>query len=278
MVNMTRHEPIEHIIEGNPDGPTLVFIHGWPDDAGLWRRQVDALGRSHRCVLLTLPNFGGQAEKAGGYDFTELALRLAATVRLVQPAGSVGLVIHDWGSYLGYLLERNEPGLVNRIAALDVGAHIRPENLKTSLMILGYQWALVTCWLAGGIAPPLGNMMTRSVSKVIGVPKRQAAAVRSRSNYLYYYLWKRILLPGRDRNLLRRYRPQCPVMFLYGKRKPLMFHSDRWLQTVDESGGYSEGIDGAGHWLMETHADTVNDRLSAWFEEHSSHQSQGAGG
>ena len=30
-------------ITGNPAGPTLVFIHGWPDDARLWRRQVAAL-------------------------------------------------------------------------------------------------------------------------------------------------------------------------------------------------------------------------------------------
>lgn len=265
---MTLTKPIEHIIVGNPEGPTLVFIHGWPDDASLWREQVDVLGITHRCVLLTLPNFGGRSEKPGGYDFPELAERLAATIRRLQPEGSIGLVIHDWGTFLGFLLEKNEPGLVNRIAALDVGAHIKPENLKTATMMVAYQWALITCWLAGGVVPPLGNLMTRVVGKVIRVPRRQLATARSRSNYLYFYLWRRILLPGRNRNLLSRYRPRCPVMFLYGKRKPLMFHSPRWLQTVDESGGFSEGIDGAGHWLMETHAEAVNERLSSWFEDH----------
>lgn len=263
---MNTPSPIEYTIEGNPDGPTLVFIHGWPDDTSLWRKQLKVLGKAHRCVLLTLPNFGAQAEKAGGYDFPELAERLAATVREVQPEGSIGLVIHDWGTYLGYLLERNEPGMVNRIAAMDVGAHIKPENLKTSLMIVGYQWALIACWLAGGILPPLGNLMTRGVGTVIRVPKRQLATVRSRCNYLYFYLWRRILLPGKNSNLIHHYRPRCPVMFLYGKRKPLMFHSSRWLKTVDESGGYSEGIDGAGHWLMETHSEIVNKRLSTFFE------------
>ena len=263
---MNTPSPIEYTLEGNTDGPTLVFIHGWPDDTSLWRKQVKVLGKTHRCVLLTLPNFGAQAEKAGGYDFPELAERLAATVREVQPEGSIGLVIHDWGTYLGYLLERNEPGMVNRIAAMDVGAHIKPENLKTSLMIVGYQWALIACWLAGGILPPLGNLMTRGVGTVIRVPKRKLATVRSRINYLYFYLWRRILLPGKNSNLIHHYRPQCPVMFLFCKRKPLMFHSSRWLKTVDESGGYSEGIDGAGHWLMETHSEIVNKRLSTFFE------------
>lgn len=260
-------QPITHTVEGNPNGPTLVFVHGWPDDASLWRRQVAALGDSYRCVLLTLPNFGDQAEKAGGYDFPDLLERLAATIRLVQPEGKVSLVLHDWGTYLGFLLEKTEPGLVSRIAALDVGAHIKPENVRTSLMIVGYQWALIACWLVGGIVPPVGNMMTRGVSKVIRVPKRQRSSVRSRSNYLYFYLWRRILLPGKHGNLLSRYRPHCPVLFLFGKRKPLMFHSSRWLQTVDESGGYSEGIDGAGHWLMESHPEIVNEHLQGWFRD-----------
>ena len=65
MMCMSRNKPIEHTIEGNPDGPTVLFIHGWPDDASLWRKQVEVLGKTHRCVLLTLPNFGEQAEKAG---------------------------------------------------------------------------------------------------------------------------------------------------------------------------------------------------------------------
>ena len=91
---------IEHTIEGNPEGHTLVFIHGWPDNAGLWRKQVTALGSDFRCVLLTLPNFGELAIKAGGFDFPEMVKQLAATVREVQPEGKVSLVTHDWGAYL----------------------------------------------------------------------------------------------------------------------------------------------------------------------------------
>ena len=54
----------EYVIDGHPDGPTLLFIHGWPDDASLWRNQVDALAPGFRCVRVTLPNFGQQAVKA----------------------------------------------------------------------------------------------------------------------------------------------------------------------------------------------------------------------
>jgi pimeloyl-ACP methyl ester carboxylesterase len=55
-------ELCHYTIEGQPNGPSLVFIHGWPDDTGLWHQQVTALGHRYRCVLITLPNFGEQRD------------------------------------------------------------------------------------------------------------------------------------------------------------------------------------------------------------------------
>jgi pimeloyl-ACP methyl ester carboxylesterase len=97
------------MVDGNPAGPTLLFVHGWPDDASLWRKQVAALQGEYRCVQVTLPNFGAEAVRAGGFDFTELRDMLLATLDEVQPEGRVTLVTHDWGAYLGYLLEQTCP-------------------------------------------------------------------------------------------------------------------------------------------------------------------------
>jgi pimeloyl-ACP methyl ester carboxylesterase len=212
-------------------------------------------------VLITLPNFGEGAVGAGGFDFPVLVEMLAATIRQVQPEGKVFLVTHDWGAYLGYLLEKTHTGLIGKMVALDIGGHIEPAGLKSSLMIVGYQWSLVACWLVGGAFPPLGKLMSQGVGKVIRVPARQRASIRSRYNYPYFYLWRGMLLPWKRRSLLGSYRPNCPVLYLFGKRKPLMFHSPRWLQIVADSGGRAEGVSGAGHWLMETHADIVNQKV-----------------
>jgi len=257
----------EYTIDGAPDGPTLVFIHGWPDSANVWRKQVEALGQSFRCVLVTLPNFGEEAVQAGGFDFPELVGRLAATVRQVQPQGKVGLVTHDWGAYIGYLLEKTHPDLFMKMAALDIGGHLKPADFKSAMMAIGYQWSLIACWLAGGVIPPLGALMTKGVANVIRVPARQRTLIRSRYNYSYFYFWRNTLLPWKRGGLLGRYRPRCPVLYLFGERKPLMFHSPKWLQIVSDSGGYAEGIAGAGHWLMETHADAVNEKMADWFKD-----------
>jgi len=264
---MSTNFPVcEYTIEGKPDGPTLIFIHGWPDNASMWRKQVEALGKDFRCILVTLPNFGEDTVQAGGFDFPALVGRLAATIKQVQPDGKVSLVTHDWGAYIGYLLEQAHPGLILKMAALDIGGHIEPLDIKSKLMIMGYQWSLITCWLVGGVIPPLGGLMTKGVGKVIRVPARQRAVIRSRYNYPYFYLWRGMALPWKRASLLGRYRPQCPVLYLYGERKPLMFHSPKWLQIVAESGGRAEGIAGAGHWLMETHHEVVNEKLSDWFK------------
>ena len=256
--------PCAYEVAGHPDGPTLAFIHGWPDDARLWRAQVAALGDRFRCVLVTLPNFGAHAEKTGGFDFPDVVARLAATIREVQPHGPVGLVTHDWGAYLGYLLDQAHPGLVSRMVALDVGGHLGRPGLKTALMVIGYQWSLIAAWLLGGVIPPLGDRLARAVGRVVRVPAPQRARIRSRFGYLYYYFWRDQLLPWKRAGLLHGYRPNAPLLYLWGERKPLQFHSPRWLEIVAASGGRAEGVADAGHWLMETHAALVNERIEAW--------------
>jgi len=254
----------EYLVDGNPDGPTLLFIHGWPDDASLWRHQVAALAKSHRCVRITLPNFGARAVKAGGFNFAELLTMLSATLDEVQPTGRVTLVTHDWGAYLGYLLEQSRPRRIDRMVALDIGGHIAPDTFRERFFIAGYQWVLISLWLVGGVAPPLGDWLTRRFARVLAVPERQAGAARSRFNYPYFYLWRGLLLPWWRKGLLGKYRPGCPVLFLWGTRKPVMFHSQKWLEMVREGGGASAGIEGAGHWFQESHSGETNRRITDW--------------
>ena len=257
--------PMEVTAQGNPANPMLFFIHGWPDNASLWRRQFAALSEHYYCVAVTLPNFGAQAVKSGGYDFPELVAGLAAKLKTCQKNNApVTLVSHDWGAYLGYLLERSHPEMIERMVALDIGGHARPGSLREMLSIIGYQWFLIFCWLVGGLIPPLGKLLTRWLGRLIGVPRRQQAELNSRCNYPYFYFWRGMLLAWWKTSLLGYYQPSCPVLYLYGKRKPVMFHSERWLQIVAASGGRSEGIDGAGHWFMETHPDIVNRAIADW--------------
>lgn len=255
---------LAHRIEGRADGETLVFVHGWPDGPGLWRHQVEALGDTCRCVLVTLPNYGPEPEPDGRCDFPEWVARLHATIEAVQPDGApVTLVTHDWGAYLGYCYEKAHPERVARMVALDIGGHVAPESVKAALFMAGYQWTLIALWLLGGVWPAAGDALTQRFARALQVPMPQAAEARSRFAYPYFYFWRGTLLPWARDSLLGRCRPQCPVLFVYGARKPLMFHTARWLEIVEAGGGKHASID-AGHWFMQTHPEALNPLVADW--------------
>lgn len=255
----------ETVTRGDPDSPMLFFVHGWPDNAILWRKQFDALQSQFYCVAVTLPNFGEQAGMAGGMDFPDLVEGLAATIRKHQKSGEpIFLVSHDWGAYMGYMLERHHPELIRKMVALDVGGHAKPAGTKDALFIMVYQWLLMLFWLIGGVLPPLGNLLSRGLGWLIAVPSRQRAKLKSRFNYPYFYFWRSIFIPRWRNSFLAHYKPSCPILYLYGLRKPVMFHSKRWLEILAEHGGRSEGIHGAGHWFMETHPEAVNQAIAKW--------------
>ncbi len=85
--------------EGNPDGPTVVLVHGWPDTHVVWDGVAALLADSHRIVRYD--NRGaGESDVPGGvpaYDLATLADDLGAVLDKVSPGAPVHVVGHDWG-------------------------------------------------------------------------------------------------------------------------------------------------------------------------------------
>lgn len=265
---VTVPDACHYTIEGQPDGPTLVFIHGWPDDASLWRHQLTALGDAYRCVMITLPNFGAGHELRGGCDFPALLAMLGRSLdAALRPGERATLITHDWGSYIAYLFEQAHPERIERMVALDVGGHAEPEKWWQAAFLAGYQWTLILLWWIGGLIPPLGNWLTRQFARLLKVPAERRPAIRSRFNYPYFYLWRGLLCKRWRGDILQRYRPSCPVLYLWGEAKPFHFHSERWLEMVEASGGRYKDIEGAWHWLQLSHASEINAEIRAFLPE-----------
>jgi pimeloyl-ACP methyl ester carboxylesterase len=248
------------IVEGNDAGETIVFVHGWPDDASVWDSAVAALRPKYRCVRMTLPNFAGDRTTRWGYGTTEIIDALEALVREVGRGGPVTLVLHDWGCYWGHALHHRCPDLVARIAGVDVAPHTRPSSARSILGIISYQWWLLAAFALGG---PVGDGMTRSFAATARAPGNPAR-MNAWMNYPYRNVWAD-LLTGRVRTLLGGYWPTCPVLFVYGERKPFPFHSDAWLDHVRKIGGEVVGLP-CGHWVpCEPAFATI---LARWLESH----------
>ncbi len=86
--------------DGNPDGPTVVMVHGWPDSHVLWDGVVTLLAERYR--IIRYDNRGAGASEVPGpveaYDVGQLADDFDAVVAASAPGTRVHVVGHDWGS------------------------------------------------------------------------------------------------------------------------------------------------------------------------------------
>lgn len=88
--------------EGNP----IVFLHGNPTSSFLWRKVMTPLVGRGRCIAPDLIGMG-DSEKLddsgpGSYRFVEHRRYLDALLDQLDVKDNVTLVVHDWGSALGF--------------------------------------------------------------------------------------------------------------------------------------------------------------------------------
>jgi NAD(P)-dependent dehydrogenase (short-subunit alcohol dehydrogenase family)/pimeloyl-ACP methyl ester carboxylesterase len=88
------------IEQGKPDAPTVVLVHGYPDNSSIWDGVAERLSGQFRVVRYDVRGCGESDAPPDRRDYTldQLAGDLAAVVRAVSPHAPVHLVAHDWGS------------------------------------------------------------------------------------------------------------------------------------------------------------------------------------
>lgn len=86
--------------DGNPDGPTIVMVHGWPDSHALWDAVVAELRADHRIVRYDARGAGASdvPEAVSAYTVEQLADDFDAVAAAVSPEAPVHVVAHDWGA------------------------------------------------------------------------------------------------------------------------------------------------------------------------------------
>jgi haloalkane dehalogenase len=107
------------------EGRPIVLLHGNPTSSFLWRNVIPHLAGMGRCLAPDLIGMGDsdKLEPSGPdrYTFAEHRRFLDAWFEEVgvAAAGNVVLVVHDWGSALGFDWARRHPGAVAGIAYME---------------------------------------------------------------------------------------------------------------------------------------------------------------
>ncbi len=109
-----------YVDEGPRDAPIVVLLHGNPTSSYLWRNIIPYVAPTHRCIAPDLIGMGDSAKPDIAYRYTDHARYLAAFFAEVLPvAAKITLVIHDWGSALGFDWAMQHPARVRGIAFME---------------------------------------------------------------------------------------------------------------------------------------------------------------
>ena len=105
-------------------GEPVVFLHGNPTSSYLWRNVIPHVEGLGRCLAPDLVGMGNSgAAPDGSYRFVDHARYLDAWFEALGLT-NVTLVVHDWGSALGFYWAYRHPERVRGIAYME--AVVRP--------------------------------------------------------------------------------------------------------------------------------------------------------
>ena len=104
--------------DGNPAGPVIVMVHGWPDSHVLWDSVVAELREDYRIIRYDCRGAGASEvpQAASAYTVDQLADDFDAVAAAVSPEDPVHVVAHDWGAATMWE-SVSRPGAKDRVAS-----------------------------------------------------------------------------------------------------------------------------------------------------------------
>jgi NAD(P)-dependent dehydrogenase (short-subunit alcohol dehydrogenase family)/pimeloyl-ACP methyl ester carboxylesterase len=117
-VDSTDGERIAVYEQGNPSGPPLVLVHGWPDSHVVWDGVVPLLADRFRIVRYDNRGVGKSSvpKPVSAYTMACYADDFAAVIDAVAPGEPVHVLAHDWGS-AGMWEYLTRPGASDHVAS-----------------------------------------------------------------------------------------------------------------------------------------------------------------
>lgn len=122
---------MHYIDEG--EGDTILFLHGNPTSSYLWRNVIPHLVNYGRCIAVDLIGMGKSDQPDLDYRFVTHAHYLDNFIEQLD-LQNITLVIHDWGSALGFYYAMRHEDNVKGIAFME--AITRPTKWKDTPLML----------------------------------------------------------------------------------------------------------------------------------------------
>jgi len=133
-----------HALTAGPaDGPLVVLLHGFPEFAYGWRRQVGPLAAAGLRVVAPDQRGYGLSDKPDGLAAYTVGTLADDVLGLADALGRerFAVVGHDWGAAVAWHLASRNPGRVERAAVLNaVGVSVGLAYARTSPTQMAKSW------------------------------------------------------------------------------------------------------------------------------------------
>jgi pimeloyl-ACP methyl ester carboxylesterase len=266
---------------GAGDGPLVVLLHGFPDNAYTWEHQLPVLVRAgYRVVAPWLRGYPPTEVPAGGYfDRGTLVRDVKCLVDALADGQPCRLVGHDWGAAIAYGALGAHPELFTRAVILAIPHPVQIRRmLGPKQAVRAFHWflfqlpvlpeVLVRAWDYKFLeflwwlwsAERVDDVHMDRVKRMMAQP----GAVEATLGYYRAMMQKSRRDPAlRDlRRTLDRPIP-VPTLVLCGTAdmRGRMLEQQRDLFT----GPYEWAtIEGAGHFLQRERPEETNERMLEW--------------
>jgi pimeloyl-ACP methyl ester carboxylesterase len=104
------------------DGPLVLFLHGFPEYWGVWRRLLADLSKDHLAVAPDQRGYGetSRPDDVESYRMDHLTADLRA---LVDHLGKkkVSIVCQDWGGFVGWSFAMRYPDVIDKLVTINIG-------------------------------------------------------------------------------------------------------------------------------------------------------------
>lgn len=114
---------IHYVDEGT--GDPVLFLHGNPTSSYLWRNIIPYLSTKARCIAPDLIGMGKSDKPAINYRFSDHARYVEAFIEKLA-LQNITLVVHDWGSALGFHYASKHENNVKGMAFME--ALVKPKE------------------------------------------------------------------------------------------------------------------------------------------------------
>ena len=266
-----------HYVEAGSGEPVL-FLHGNPTWSYLWRNVIPHVAPHARCIAPDLAGMGRSGKPDSAYRFLDHYRYVEGFIERLG-LERVTLVVHDWGSALGFHYFARHPGNVRALAFMEAilgparwswfPADFRLGFRLMRMPLIG--WVIVSV-LNGFVEQVLPRAVVRRLGRAEMERYREPfPTVASRRPVRQ---WPReIPLDGRPRDVTevaRRYNEalqasEVPKLLLYARPGGIIRESAvEWcrcrlpnLETVDVGAGI--------HFLQEDNPDGIGEAIAAWY-------------